>query len=106
MSAPRPNEKNRKKRRLMADRRDKPMRFMKREEKVVATSVCVWCGNNQKEYRVICRFCRTCQYCGMRPDNGEECNFCGNHPDKKIRRKRERKRVSVRGSIVKKEVIP
>lgn len=93
---PRPARKNREKRARMANRRDKPLRFMERKDKICAAEVCPWCGNKQTEVRIMCQFCRTCFYCGMQPDNAIDCNFCGNHLPKKLQRKRERRRITVR----------
>lgn len=83
--APHPNRKNREKRQRMAGRKDRPLKIMERQKKVCATSVCVWCNNDMKVYRVVCRFCRTCQYCGLQPDNPRDCNFCGNQLPKELR---------------------
>lgn len=48
------------------------------EKKVVMTSLCAFCGNRSDEYRSICRFCGTCQYCGLRSNQRDLCRFCGN----------------------------
>ena len=49
------------------------------EEKVFMTLVCEFCGNKMPEYRAICFFCGTCQFCGLRAVSRNICNFCGNY---------------------------
>lgn len=52
--------------------------IFERENKVFMTNICAFCGNKGEEYRSICRFCGTCQYCGLRSTQRDLCRFCGN----------------------------
>lgn len=50
-----------------------------REEKVCATSRCVWCDWPFPRYRIVCNNCKNCQWCGYVAYSGVECFMCGNH---------------------------
>ena len=76
-----PSDRNRQKRlaRHLAGTAD--IRVIAQEDKQVANSVCVWCQVDQGGYRVICRRCGCCQYCGFYCGVRESwCRFCNNQP--------------------------
>lgn len=94
----RPGRANREKRRQMAaGDRENPLKLMTYEPKVAMTSVCRFCGMDQGgESRAICRFCITCQFCGLVPSSSRTCEFCGNHDLDKKKSKRRRVRAHER----------
>lgn len=52
------------------------------EQKVCATSQCVWCEAKFDDYAIRCRICGNCQYCGRFCANASMCMLCGNQlPD-------------------------
>lgn len=81
---PNPGRKNLRKRRALRNDPRKPLKLMERSNKIAIARICVWCGMDQQEPRAVCRFCRTCQYCGLEPVGSHACEFCGNKdPDRK-----------------------
>lgn len=82
VALPRPKRRNLRRRRLKANA---PVRFRHRNpdksRKTCASLRCVWCGSPFRDYRLICRGCGSCQYCGLYHDSVPkrgECHFCSN----------------------------
>lgn len=81
VAAPRPNDKNRRQRAVIAhSEHDGPDKVMDITPKVCATSQCVWCGNTFPEgvSLIVCMLCHTCQYCGLISHRNDACAYCGN----------------------------
>jgi len=72
--------------------RELKTKIMQHESKVAMARVCRFCNRDQQGSRAICRFCRSCQYCGLVPTGSHACEFCGNRD---LDRKPERRRVVV-----------
>ncbi len=49
------------------------------ELKICSTMQCPRCGAEQDKYRVTCRRCQCCFYCGLVGGSAFECHLCGNH---------------------------
>ncbi len=58
--------------------REHKLKLMKPEHKVAMARVCRFCNRDMQETRAVCRFCRSCQYCGLQPTGAHACEFCGN----------------------------
>lgn len=81
VAAPRPNEKNRRQRSIMAhSENEAPLKVMGVQRKVCATSQCVWCSNTFPDgvHLIVCLNCHTCQYCGLLSHRNDACAYCGN----------------------------
>lgn len=84
VAAPRPSRKNLKrrfagnplKRELMNDTVEVKMNTV--EEKVCATTQCVWCEVPFDKPSIRCRVCGNCQYCGRFCQFSSGCTSCGN----------------------------
>lgn len=63
------------------------------EEKVCATSQCVWCGTEFEQESIRCRVCGNCQYCGMFCVNASYCIQCGNKLPDELKQNRTRRVV-------------
>lgn len=81
VAIPRPNDKNRRNRALIAHSSlEAPDKVMDVTPKVCATSQCVWCGNAFPDgvHLIVCMSCHTCQYCGLVSHRNDACAYCGN----------------------------
>lgn len=56
------------------------------EDKVCATSRCIWCeASFGNQFRIVCPVCSNCQYCGLASTNSlVNCSNCGNRMDEGI----------------------
>lgn len=82
---PQPGKKNMQRRERL---RKLPLEFRVRypdhTPKTAAADRCVWCDTKFKEYRLICRGCHCCLYCGLvyeRLPSLDICDYCGNQWD-------------------------
>ena len=55
------------------------------EEKVCATTQCVWCANTFEREAIRCRVCGNCQYCGRFCTSANYCTQCGNQLPPELR---------------------
>lgn len=91
--------RNQERRRQVLDQqhpRQGKLKVMDHEHKVAMSFVCRFCNRGQGEEgaRAICRFCHSCQYCGLIPAGSHACEFCGNRDLDRKPSRRLRKRAT------------
>lgn len=71
-----------------------------RNDKVCATSRCVWCGYRTDQYFITCPKCENCQYCGYRDlSDAYRCFICGNYLPDELQTKVAKIRPAPKNSV-------